>query len=41
MLKKEDRFCPFDPVTKYVEKTREQFDNAVVDFIGHGFQYKL
>ena len=39
MLKKEDRFCQFDPVTKYLEKTRDQFDNAAV--IGHGFQYKL
>ena len=39
MLKKEDRFCQFDPVTKYLEKTGDQFDNAVVYFIGHGFQY--
>ena len=41
MLKKEDRFCQFDPVTKYLEKTGDQFDNAVVYFIGHGFQYKF
>ena len=30
MLKKEDRFCQFDPVTKYLEKTGDQFDNGVV-----------
>ena len=41
MLKKVDRLCQFDPVTKYLEKTHDQFDNDVVYFIGHGFQYKF